>query len=71
MTAGHDLRRADEPVTELDALLNVVVQAVLLVRGARPAGPVDRIQEIQAVDLGQFERLAAAVDAAGIDRGRR
>lgn len=65
VTAGHDLRRVDEPATELDALLDVIVQAVLLVRSAGPLGP-----EVRTVDAGALDRLAAAIDAAGIDSRR-
>lgn len=57
--AGHDLRRTDEPLPELDALIDIIVAAVALVR------TVDRAA-LEGVDLTRFERLAAAIEAAGI-----
>lgn len=60
MTTGHDLRRVDEPVPEWEALLTVIVQAVILVRHA----------DSGTARPGDVDRLRAAVQRAGIDHGR-
>jgi hypothetical protein len=64
--AGHDLQRTDAPLPELEAFMRVIACAAALVRTAAPAayrhdGGLSRV-----VASTVFDRLAAALEAAGI-----
>jgi hypothetical protein len=61
VTAGHDLQRVDEPIPQWEALTSVILCAAALVRTAAPAA-----YRHDGVPSAVFDRLAAALEAAGI-----
>jgi hypothetical protein len=64
VTAGHDLQRTDAPLPELEAFMRVIACAAALVRTAAPAAY--RHDGGRVVAAAVFDRLAAALEAAGI-----
>jgi hypothetical protein len=67
VTAGHDLQRVDEPIPQWEALTGVILCAAALVRTAAPAEY--RHDGGRVVASAVFDRLAAALEAAGIGSG--
>lgn len=64
MTAGHDLKRADQALPAIDALADILAAALRLVANASWSDPEDATHDCWFVTRADRKQLEAAIEAA-------